>query len=156
MALLQYFRPATKKELPNPEGLQLHICAWNLPRYMPNHHFVFDYCHSIAIHSVASLSPTLQLFSNSCLPYCFVDVEASNTSLHLKSCHRQMYMWGLGPCVKYKGHPLPLLKGSFLAALSIVGKLNPRIITAIQLWQSPRKLSSVNNYSRQICTQIKD
>ena len=80
MALLQYFRPATKKELPNPEGPLSSIAH---PWYMPDHRFVFDYCHCVAILSVASLLPTLQFFFKSSLPYRFVHVEASNTSLHL-------------------------------------------------------------------------
>ena len=57
MALLQYFRPATK----SCQTRRAHCLLW-----------------------VASLSPTLQFFSDSCLPYRFVDVEPCNTSLHLK------------------------------------------------------------------------
>ena len=126
MALLQYFRRVTKKELPSSEDpLSSTAHSWNLPRYMPNHRFVFDYCHSVAIHSVASLSPALQFFSDSCLPYRFVDVEASNTSLHLKSRHRQMLHVITWPTCEVQRSSFTVTKGLIFCGTFCCAKIKP-------------------------------
>ncbi len=48
---------------------------------MANYRVSADYCHSKAIHAVASLSSTLQFISDLCFPYDIVDVVASNARL---------------------------------------------------------------------------
>ena len=91
------------------------------------------YCHSVVIHLVSVLTYTLVLLRQ--LPPISLCKRVSIS--------RVAIVKGLGPCVKYKGHPLQ--KVIFFVALASGRKLNLRIITVIQLQWPTWKLSCTNN-----------